>query len=242
MSIVLAATAAFVAGLAASTHCLAMCGAISTTLARTSPSQANFVAARQLGRVAAYSIAGAVVGTLGQTLLLVGDWPALRITFQLAFAMSWLWLAVRLLKPQFRFAFGARIASRVWAQLQPLTRHLLPANTTWRAFALGGLWGFMPCGLSYAMLLVAATQGSMLGGAAIMAAFGLATTLALAALDLGSQRLQRGQLLPWVRYSGAAMAITLAALAVWWPIAHRGHDHGSSIQSALVGDDYCVRR
>jgi len=242
MSIVLAATAAFAAGLAASAHCLAMCGAISVTLARTSPAPATYVFARQFGRVAAYTLAGAMVGGLGQTLLLVGDFPRLRIALQLAFAMSWLWLAARLLRPQMRFALGGRLASRVWAQLQPLTRHLLPANTTWRAFALGGLWGFMPCGLSYAMLLVAATQGSLIGGAAIMAAFGLASTFALAALDLGSRRLQAAQLQPWLRYSGAAMAITLAALAAWWPIAHRGHDHGELIQTALVGDDYCIRK
>ncbi len=241
MSVALAATAAFVAGLAASAHCLAMCGAISVTLARTSPAQATYVLARQMGRVAAYTLAGAVVGALGQTLLMVGDFPSLRIALQLAFAASWLWLALRLLKPQLRFALGARMANRIWALLQPLTRHLLPANTFWRAFALGGLWGFMPCGLSYAMLLIAATQGSLMGGAAIMAAFGLATTFALAALDLGSRRLEAPQLLPWVRYSGAALAITLAALALWWPFAHRGHDHGALIQAALVGDDYCVK-
>lgn len=241
MSLAVASIAAFTAGLAASAHCLAMCGAISVMLSRASPPRAGFVIARQLGRVAAYTLAGAAMGGLGQTLLFIGQSGALRLALQLLFALSWLWLAARLLKPGLRLPWASDLGARLWTRLQPLTRGFLPASTPPRAFALGALWGFMPCGLSYAMLMIAATQGSALGGAAIMAAFGVASTFALGALDLGARRVDQVQLSPWLRGAGAAFALALAALSLWIPYKHRGHAHDLAVSMALAGDDYCVK-
>jgi sulfite exporter TauE/SafE len=48
-----------------------------------------------------------------------------------------------------------------------------------RRVALGAIWGWLPCGLSYTMLLVALVSGSALRGAAVMLAFGLGTLPAL---------------------------------------------------------------
>ena len=91
------------------------------------------------------------------------------------------------------------------------------------------------------MLMIAATQGSALGGAAIMAAFGVASTFALGALDLGARRVDRVQLSPWLRGAGAAFALALAALSLWIPSQHRGHAHDLAVSMALAGDDYCVK-
>ena len=241
MSLTVATIAAFTAGLAASAHCLAMCGAISVALSRSSPPKAGYVVARQLGRVASYTLAGGAMGGLGQTLLFVGQSGTVRLALQVLFALSWLWLAARLLKPNLRLPWASNLGGRIWARLQPLTRAFLPASTPGRAFVLGALWGFMPCGLSYAMLMIAATQGSALGGAAIMAAFGLASTFALGALDLGARRVDQVRLSPWLRGLGAACAIALAAISLWIPYKHRGHAHDHAVSMALAGDDYCVK-
>jgi sulfite exporter TauE/SafE len=241
MSLAVATVAAFTAGLAGAAHCLAMCGAISVALSRASPPQAGFVVARQLGRVASYTLAGAAMGGLGQTLLLVGQSGTLRLALQVLFALSWLWLAARLIRPNLRLPWASEIGGRLWSRLQPLTRRFLPASTAPRAFALGALWGFMPCGLSYAMLMIAATQGSALGGAAIMAAFGLASTFALGALDLGARRVDQVRLSPWLRGLGAAVALALAGLSLWLPYKYRGHAHDHAVSMALAGDDYCVK-
>ena len=48
-------------------------------------------------------------------------------------------------------------------------------------FLLGALWGWMPCGLVYGMLLVAVATAEPTGGAAFMAAFGLGTAPAMIA-------------------------------------------------------------
>lgn len=241
MSLAIASIAAFSAGLAASAHCLAMCGAISVALSRASPPRAGFVIARQLGRVAAYSLAGAAMGGLGQTVLIIGQSGTLRLTLQVLFAASWVWLAARLLKPNLRLPWASALAGRLWSKLQPWTRGFLPATTPPRAFAIGALWGFMPCGLSYAMLMIAATQGSALGGAAIMVAFGAASTFALGALDLGALRTDAVRRSPWLRRTGAACALALAALSLWIPWQHRGHAHDYAVSMALAGDDYCVK-
>ncbi|MCC6561424.1 MAG: sulfite exporter TauE/SafE family protein [Xanthomonadales bacterium] len=240
MSYLPAAFAAFVAGLAASAHCLAMCGAISVALARSSPPRARFVFARQFGRVGAYTLAGAAIGGFGQGLLFVGGAGKARLLLQLLFALSWLWLAARLLRPGLQLPGAARAGSAAWARLQPLTRRLLPASTPLRAALLGGLWGFLPCGLSYAMLLVAGAQGSLTGGAAVMAAFGSATVLPLSLLDLGGQRIDRGRLAPTLRWFAATLAIALALLSLWLPLQHRGHAHPTSVWMALSGADYCL--
>lgn len=241
MSVVVAATAAFAAGLAGAAHCLAMCGAISVALSRASPPRAGFVVARQLGRVVSYTLAGAAMGGLGQTLLFVGQSGTLRLALQVMFALSWLWLAARLLKPNLRLPWASDLGGRLWSKLQPVTRAFLPATTRARAFALGALWGFMPCGLSYAMLMIAATQGDAVGGAAIMAAFGIASTFALGALDLGARRVDQVRISPWLRGFAAACALALAGLSLWIPFKHRGHGHDLAISMALAGDDYCVQ-
>ena len=63
----------------------------------------------------------------------------------------------------------------LWRRIQPLTRRLLPADTLPRALGLGLLWGWLPCGLVYGILLTALLAGDPLSGAAVMVAFGLGT-------------------------------------------------------------------
>ena len=70
---------------------------------------------------------------------------------------------------------GADRQLRLWQRIQPLTRGLLPADTLPRALGLGLLWGWLPCGLVYGILLTAVLAGDPLNGAAIMLAFGLGT-------------------------------------------------------------------
>lgn len=54
----------------------------------------------------------------------------------------------------------------------------------WRGYGLGVILGFLPCGLVYAALTVAAATGKPLAGALAMATFGLGTVPTLVALGL----------------------------------------------------------
>lgn len=62
-----------------------------------------------------------------------------------------------------------------WRRIQPLVRH------TGGVWVAGALWTFMPCGLLFSALLVAALSGGPLEGALSMALFAAGSSLGLMA-------------------------------------------------------------
>src|SRR5262249_8738841 len=64
-------------------------------------------------------------------------------------------------------------------------------DTPLKALALGGLWGWVPCGMVYSVLLTAMLTGSALEGALVMAAFGLGTLPMLLAMGMTGARLRQ---------------------------------------------------
>jgi sulfite exporter TauE/SafE len=184
--------AALLLGLAASGHCLAMCGGVTAALGLATARDANgrprlsLLLGCQLGRVVSYSLAGLVVaGALGGVVAFLDAESVRRVLRALA-ALALLFAAL--------VAFGlignpgSRLGQAVWRQLAPLGRRLLPINSLPRAFAFGAIWGWMPCGFVYSVLLVATLQQSALRGAITMAAFGLGTLPAMFLTSLASRR------------------------------------------------------
>jgi hypothetical protein len=173
--------AAFVAGFVGSVHCLGMCGGIAAALGASSSQQGRnwLPLAHNLGRIASYTLAGAIVGAASAwigTITGLKAWgPSLRILVGVLFLLIGLQLA-------FQFRGLAVIESggaRVWQKIAPLARRLMPARTAPSAFAVGMLWGWLPCGLVYSLLAVAAATGDPVRGAAVMASFGLGTTASM---------------------------------------------------------------
>jgi sulfite exporter TauE/SafE len=96
----------------------------------------------------------------------------------------------------------------------------LPIASLPRALAFGMVWGWMPCGFVYAVLLIATLQQRALAGAMTMAAFGLGTAPALLIAGLGAERLTT-----WAARLGvrrvAASALLISALVTLsgaWPL------------------------
>lgn len=178
---------AFVAGLLGGVHCLGMCGSLVGILSSQQAGEAprwRLHLAYSGGRLASYAAAGALVGAIGQAGLLLRDQVPVQ---HLLFALSSLML----------IALGAylggggalvrrieRIGGGLWRILQPWTRRLLPVRNARQALLLGMLWGWMPCGLVYSLLLMALASGGIQQGAAIMFAFGLGTLPNLLAIGL----------------------------------------------------------
>jgi sulfite exporter TauE/SafE len=69
--------------------------------------------------------------------------------------------------------------ARVWRRLAPLAAGLKRVPRRARPFAAGMLWGWLPCGMAYAMLAVAAATADPGRAALLMLAFGLGTLPAL---------------------------------------------------------------
>jgi len=184
--------AALLLGFAASGHCIAMCGGISAALGLATGkradgrSRATLVVAYQVGRTLSYAIAGALVGGALGFIVDWLDYDAVRESLR---AMSALALVVAAL-----VAFGAlrdpgsRIGRLVWPKLAPLGKRLLPVTSPARALGFGMVWGWMPCGFAYTVIVIAALEHDALRAAATMLAFGVGTAPAMIAVALGAQR------------------------------------------------------
>ena len=82
---------------------------------------------------------------------------------------------------------GARIGRLVWPRLAPLGRRLLPVTSVPRALGFGMVWGWMPCGFAYTVIVIAALEHDALRSAATMLAFGIGTAPAMIAVAFGAR-------------------------------------------------------
>jgi uncharacterized protein len=193
--------AAFIAGLAGSGHCVAMCGGIAGALAMrgTAGKAAEALAPRlslafvyNVARITSYALAGGLAGLLGQTLLRAVDVAPLSMALRVLAGLVMVAAAGRLL-------FGWRLLDPLEAAGSSLWRRILPwasprgANRggPGGAVALGLAWGWLPCGLTYSMLLLAATTANATTGALVMVAFGVGTLPAMVGATVAFDRAAR---------------------------------------------------
>jgi sulfite exporter TauE/SafE len=184
-----ALAAAFIGGFAGGAHCAGMCGGIVHALCATPDGNAGsrrfaYLFAYNAGRIASYVCAGALAGAIGQAGLLTRAAPVLQPAL---FALASLTLVALGLYIAGVLPLIARLetaGARLWSAIQPWTRHMLPVTSLPRALGLGALWGWLPCGMVYAVLLTALALGSWWQGAAIMLAFGAGTLPNLLGLGL----------------------------------------------------------
>jgi len=194
--------AVFFVGLLGGVHCLGMCGSIVGILTGQLPKDGArwpFHLAYNSGRIASYTVAGMLVGAIGQAGLLFRDVvPVQHLLFALSSLMlialglylAGLWSMVRRIE---------QLGSVLWQRIQPLTRFVFPITTPLRALLLGMLWGWLPCGLVYSVLVTALASGHPQSGALIMLAFGLGTLPNLLVIGLFWERCRRWVQSPRVR-------------------------------------------
>jgi sulfite exporter TauE/SafE len=236
--------AALLLGLAASGHCVVMCGGIGGALGMATargPSgrpRVTLLVAYQAGRILSYALAGLLAGGL------VGGVIGVMVTVDFATVSAGLrLLAGAALLAAAAVAFGLLRAnglgagSALWQRLAPLGRRLLPVTTLPRALAFGMVWGWMPCGFIYSVLLLAIVAADPLIAAATMLAFGLGTIPAMLATALGAPQLVRFAGRPWARQAAGAVLLAGAVLTVvapWLPMGHGTHPDGDVHAPAMT--------
>ena len=208
---------AFLVGLLSALHCLGMCGGIVGALTFSLPIETRrdwprlvlFLLSYNAGRVASYALAGAAFGWLGQAVMATGPaaWPHRVLQWLAALVMVGIGLYIAGWFP--RFAQVERIGEPLWRRLEPAGRRLLPVATLPRALIYGAVWGWLPCGLVYTMLLATPAQGGPAAGALYMALFGLGTLPAMLAVGLLAGRLHA-----WARNRKVQMAAGLSVIAL----------------------------
>jgi len=188
--------AALLAGLAASGHCIGMCGGIAGALAMRRPEAAfgtklGYALAYNLSRITSYAVAGAIAGLLGRTLLKAVDVAPLSIALRVVAGLIMLAAAARLL-------FGWRLldplesaGARLWRRVAPWAGRQGRSGGVGGAIALGLAWGWLPCGMTYSMLLLAATTASVPLGATVMLAFGVGTLPSMVTATVAFERIAR---------------------------------------------------
>ncbi|HJV53427.1 MAG TPA: sulfite exporter TauE/SafE family protein [Noviherbaspirillum sp.] len=220
----------FLIGLLGGVHCVGMCGGIVGALSVASRSTRPFpvavagtpaalapaavadnvlrVAAYNGGRIASYMVAGAIAGGVAQGARTLSFVSSLQIGGYWAANLMLVALGLYLMDAWRGLARVEAAGQVVWRRVQPLIRHFLPMDSVPKAFALGGLWGWVPCGMVYSVLLTAMLSGSALSGAAVMFAFGLGTLPTLLTMGLLGSRLQT-----WTRQRKVRVASGLLVLA-----------------------------
>lgn len=198
----------FLVGLAGSVHCVGMCGGIVSAFSMAPAGRPRFpvavvsaagpraaegalrVLAYNAGRIGSYAAAGAAAGGIaggaGALAGLAGwqgaaYWMANLMLVALGLYLMDAWRGLARLE---------QLGQGLWRRLRPMMGLILPLDSPLKMLAMGALWGWLPCGMVYSVLLTAMLAGSAGGGAAVMTAFGLGTLPMLLLLGLAGARLR----------------------------------------------------
>lgn len=170
--------AAFLIGLLGGVHCIGMCGGIVGALTVQMPRRErawDLHLAYNAGRVASYAAAGAIMGMVGGAGLLFNQVLPVQLVLYVLANLVLIGLGLYLAGLGQYLARLESLGTWLWRRIQPYGARFLPADNPVKAFALGTLWGWLPCGLVYSMLASAMLTGAAAAGALVMLAFGLGT-------------------------------------------------------------------
>lgn len=189
---------AFMIGLLGGAHCVGMCGGIVGALTfAVSPEQRGalritpLLLGYNLGRILSYTLAGALFGLLGGWL--AGQHTALGLGLRIFAGLMLIAMGLYMAGWWFGLVRIEGLGRHLWKRLQPLGQRLLPVRTAGQALLYGMVWGWLPCGLVYSVLVWSASAASLTDGALLMASFGLGTLPAMLATGYFAQQLSKLQ-------------------------------------------------
>ena len=174
---------AFLVGVLGSMHCAGMCGGILGALTYSLPADVRtrpgrllgVLLALNLGRIGSYTAAGALVGWAGGTLATLSGAVWIGFTFRGLAALVVIGIGLYLGGWFPRLVVVEHLGTPLWSHLAPLANRLMPIRGPGQAALYGVLWGWLPCGLVYSMLISVPAQAGALPGALYMALFGAGT-------------------------------------------------------------------
>ena len=208
--------AAFLVGLFGGVHCVGMCGGIVGALSfgvsediRQRPRHMlPYLLSYNLARISSYTLAGILLGgisALALQLVAINQFQQALLVFAGLFMIllglyvgGWWPVLLRL----------EQAGGLIWRRIEPLGRRFMPVRSVRQAFMLGLIWGWLPCGLVYSVLIWAMASGGPLEGGLLLLSFGLGTLPNLLAMGLFAATLSRWVRYPWVRWlAGAAIIL-----------------------------------
>lgn len=227
-----ALSAALLAGLLGSAHCLGMCAGISGLFAVNSTvatlrSQVPLAITYNVGRVLSYALLGIIVGAFGSVIIKAS--PAIAGGVRMLSGIVIILVGLRVAFDLHFLNAIERMGATLWSRIAPAAKKLVPVTTLPRALGLGLVWGWLPCGLVYSILLIAATSADAVNGAMIMLAFGLGTMPAMVMTGLGAVRLSQLMRRRGTRLGLGLLIVVLGLLTIAMPLgtwlAPQAHQH-----------------
>ncbi|MGD9889202.1 MAG: sulfite exporter TauE/SafE family protein [Halothiobacillaceae bacterium] len=217
--------AAFLVGLLGGVHCVGMCGGIVGALTfglpqevRQSPTKVfPYLLAYNLARISAYVVAGALMGGLGW---LAASLVALNAAQQVLQVIAGLFMVMLGLYLAGWWSGLARVEQAggvIWRRIEPFARTLLPVKSPRQALMLGFVWGWLPCGLVYSVLIWALASGSPQQGALLLLGFGLGTLPNLMLMGVFAAQLGRFLRQNWVRGVAGGMVVLFGLYTLLTP-------------------------
>jgi sulfite exporter TauE/SafE len=216
---------AWLVGALGGLHCLAMCGGLLGAIGARDAAQtqalhpARTIVVRQAtyhaGRLATYSLLGALFGALGAAALGIVDLLPLQRAIYILANVFLLLLGTSLVLRTPGVAIMQRFGARAFAPALKALQPALKRSDLAGRVAMGLAWGLMPCALIYSVLPLALLAGGAWQGSLVMLAFGLGTVpnlLATGVLVNRAGRLASGRAM---RHAAAVAMIAFGMLGIW---------------------------
>lgn len=219
---------AFILGFFSTLHCVGMCGGIIGALSLSLPVEIrnnktklfSFVLSYNLGRLISYSAAGLIAGAVGSGVLQSAGFDQghkllqnVGVTMMVAIGLyltGWLPQLTRIEK----------IGIPVWKYLEPIGRKLMPVTSLPKALVYGLVWGWLPCGMVYFVIIWALTAGDAIHGALTLLAFGAGTLPTLITAGFMTSWISRLANSTRARQFVGLLIIALAIGSLFIPMEH----------------------
>ncbi len=221
--------AAFLVGLLGGVHCVGMCGGIVGALClgldcglddtQNKTAQQNFKKAfpfllsYNAGRISSYTFAGILMGGISWLGSHLFTLYSVQQTLEIIAAVFMLALGLYIAGWWKGLASVERWGGKViWKRLEPLGRRFMPVKSYRHAFLLGLVWGWLPCGLVYSVIIWTISTQSPLEGGLLMLSFGLGTLPNLLMMGVFASTLNQFIQQPWVRQVAGIMIMAFAGV------------------------------
>jgi hypothetical protein len=219
-------------GLFGSSHCIGMCGGISGAFGLANPAQQvkknlALAVSFNLGRIFSYAFIGFIFGLFGA--LANDQFTAVSNTMRIVAAGLLVFMGLYVAGINSTITVIEKLGKGIWRLIQPLTRRFIPVTNNTSALCLGGLWGWLPCGLVYSTLIWAASSGSAGQSAWLMFCFGLGTLPAMISTTFFAQSVKQWLQKKWLRVLAGLIIIAMGGLT----LSHALMDHSQMDHSQM---------
>lgn len=212
---------AFLVGLLGGGHCVGMCGGIVSAVSMHLPNQTKsqpkilFLITYNAGRILSYTLAGVLAGLLGASSFFLNHVLPIQHLLYFISSLMLIFLGLYLAGFWYGITYIENAGRSLWEKLKPYSKRFIPVQNLTQAFALGGLWGWLPCGLVYSVLIAAIATGNAISGGLLMLAFGLGTLPTLLAMGMTAVRLKATLQNIWVRRASGLLVLGFGLVGIY---------------------------